>query len=106
MLEKIEVGEVYLNSDKLKIEVLFVNSEAIFYKRLEIKESYGWSDVAYAIANWTKPEEKWFCVTYFIKESDRPWIGDNLFKSEQDFLDYEGTEKEDYHWIKLEEIYL
>lgn len=105
MLEKIEVGGVYLNSNKLKIEVLFVNSEAIFYKRCEV-DDYGWSDVAYATANWTKPEEKWFLVTYFNKKSDRPIQARPMFRSEQDFLDYEGPGKENYHWIKLSEVSL
>lgn len=103
MLEEFEVGSVFLTETKEEVRVLFVDGRSIFYESCASKNR-GIIDPRCAFSYWTKPEEKWFRVIFFHKESNHPYVYGPLFKSEQDFLDYECTEKEDYHWIKLEEI--
>ena len=58
--------------------------------------------------NWTiyQEPEKWFRVIAHNKEEKRPTVYLYLYKSEEDFLEFHGSKKEDFHWIKLEEVIL
>jgi hypothetical protein len=46
----------------------------------------------------------WYKITCHSVSDSRPMSCDYLFKSEDHFLDYYKESKDDYHWIKLEEV--
>ena len=51
-----------------------------------------------------KEKVKWFQVIAHHKNDLCPFLKINLHKSEQDYLDFLGYKKEDFHWIKLIEV--
>lgn len=105
MLEKIEIGKTYLDSNGFKSEILAIGNKSIFARSEDMSE--GSCKINWAKDNWSelpREKEKWFEVICFHKENQRPVRKATFFKSEEDFLNYCDFKKEDYHWISLKEF--
>lgn len=105
MLEKIEIGKTYTNKDQDEFTVIFVGKTMVVYIDNIDGECAGYLETA--LKYWSelpREEEKWFKVIYFHKKNQRPARMKNLFKSQEDFLNYTDFKKEDYHWISLKEF--
>lgn len=53
-----------------------------------------------------EPEDKvkWFEITYYNKNQNRPNRSSHLYKSKEEFFEVVGSKESDYHFIILEEV--